>query len=82
MNKKNGIHYIFTFIVRCDEEGEPIRDSNGKCMRCKPGEPGVFIGKIKRTSVANDFAGYSDKVRTYQTDSCQIMSILLSNLIV
>lgn len=49
-------------IFRCDEEGEPIRDANGRCTRCKPGEPGVFIGKIKKTSVANDFAGYSDKV--------------------
>lgn len=48
---------------RCDEEGEPIRDNKGRCTRCKPGEPGVFIGKIKKKSITGDFAGYSDKVR-------------------
>uniref|UniRef100_A0A336K116 Very long-chain fatty acid transport protein n=1 Tax=Culicoides sonorensis TaxID=179676 RepID=A0A336K116_CULSO len=51
-------------LVKCDEEGEPIRDANGRCTKCRPGEPGVFIGKIKKQSVANDFAGYSDKKAT------------------
>jgi len=51
-------------LVKCDDEGEPIRSPDGRCIRCKPGEPGVFIGKIKKTSVASDFTGYSDKKAT------------------
>lgn len=51
-------------LVKCDEEGEPIRGSNGRCIRCKPGEPGVFIGKIKKKSITGDFTGYSDKKAT------------------
>ena len=33
-------------LIRIDEEGSPIRDENGLCMRCEPGEPGEFVGKI------------------------------------
>jgi solute carrier family 27 (fatty acid transporter), member 1/4 len=50
-------------LVRCNEEtGEPLRDENGRCMRCEPGEPGVFIGKINPKHAARSFAGYADKV--------------------
>jgi solute carrier family 27 (fatty acid transporter), member 1/4 len=49
-------------LVRCDEDtGEPLRDSNGHCMRCEPGEPGVFIGKINPMHAARSFTGYADK---------------------
>lgn len=49
-------------LVRCDEEtGEPLREANGRCMRCEPGEPGVFIGKINPAHAARSFAGYADK---------------------
>lgn len=51
-------------LVRCDEEtGEPIRGPDGLCMRCEPGEPGVFIGKIIEKHASRSFAGYADKVR-------------------
>lgn len=34
-------------LVRCDEvTGEPLRDENGRCMKCTPGQCGVFIGKM------------------------------------
>lgn len=34
-------------LIRCDEvTGEVIRDENGRGTHCKPGEPGVFIGKM------------------------------------
>lgn len=53
-------------VVRCDEEtGEPIRDEAGRCIRCKPGEAGVFIGKINVKRAANSFGGYADKVRRF-----------------
>jgi acyl-CoA synthetase (AMP-forming)/AMP-acid ligase II len=46
-------------IVECDlESGEPIRDANGRCRRiAKPGETGLFIGRISRTA---RFDGYVD----------------------
>lgn len=56
-------------LVRCDEEtGEPLRDSNGRCTKCEPGEPGVFIGKINPKHAARSFAGYADKVRRMLTE--------------
>lgn len=49
-------------LIRCDEvTGEVIRDENGRCTHCKPGEPGVFIGKINPKHAARSFAGYADK---------------------
>ncbi|XP_058458084.1 long-chain fatty acid transport protein 4 [Malaya genurostris] len=49
-------------LVRCEEDtGEIIRGSDGFCIRCKPGEPGVFIGKINLKNSLNSFVGYADK---------------------
>uniref|UniRef100_A0A0K8TSP3 Very long-chain fatty acid transport protein n=1 Tax=Tabanus bromius TaxID=304241 RepID=A0A0K8TSP3_TABBR len=49
-------------LIKCDEAtGEPIRDENGRCIRCKPGEPGVFIGKINPKRALSSFSGYADK---------------------
>lgn len=51
-------------LVRCDEEtGEPLRNSDGRCMRCDPGESGVFLGKISPNHAVKNFEGYADKVR-------------------
>jgi len=46
------------------ENGEPVRDSNGLCIRCQPGEPGEFVGEIVRNHPARDFHGYADKTAT------------------
>lgn len=33
-------------IIKADpDSGEPIRGKDGLCQKCKPNEPGVFIGK-------------------------------------
>lgn len=49
-------------LVRCEEEtGEIIRNSDGFCIRCKPGEAGVFIGKIEQKKALNSYVGYADK---------------------
>lgn len=49
-------------LLKVDEEtGEPIRGSDGLCIPCKPGEAGIFVGKINPKKVVNDFAGYADK---------------------
>ena len=35
-------------LIKVDREtGKEIRDSNGLCIRCGPGEPGEFVGLIQ-----------------------------------
>ncbi|KYN20655.1 Long-chain fatty acid transport protein 1 [Trachymyrmex cornetzi] len=54
-------------LLKIDEEtGELLRGSNGFCIPCKPGEPGVFVGKINSKKVINDFSGYADKKASEQ----------------
>ncbi|XP_049764000.1 long-chain fatty acid transport protein 1-like [Schistocerca cancellata] len=49
-------------LIKVDEEtGEPIRDANGFCIRCNPGEPGLCIGKIDPKKAVSKFNGYADK---------------------
>lgn len=48
-------------LVRSDEQGIPLKDATGKCIRCKTGDVGVFIGKIS-SNAARSFSGYADKV--------------------
>ncbi|KAJ9588450.1 hypothetical protein L9F63_018183, partial [Diploptera punctata] len=49
-------------IIKVDpESGEPIRDKKGLCIVCKPGEPGVFIGKINPNNPTRAFLGYVSK---------------------
>ncbi|CAK9830306.1 Long-chain fatty acid transport protein 4 [Anthophora retusa] len=54
-------------LLRVDEEtGEPMRGPDGLCIRCKPGEPGIFVGKINPKKVLNDFSGYADRKASEQ----------------
>ncbi|XP_033333788.2 fatty acid transport protein 3 [Megalopta genalis] len=54
-------------LLKVDEEtGEPVRGPDGLCVRCKPGEPGIFVGKINPKKVLNDFCGYADKKASEQ----------------
>ena len=41
-----------------------MRDKNGLCVLCKPGEPGEFIGKIVKNHPSRGFDGYVDKEAT------------------
>ena len=33
-------------LIKVNENGDVMRDKNGLCVTCKPGEPGEFVGKI------------------------------------
>ena len=39
--------------------GELVRDRNGRCVRCAPGEPGELLGKIAETP-DRAYEGYTD----------------------
>jgi len=47
-----------------EDDPEPIRGPNGLCISCKPGEPGMFVGKIVNNDPVRDFHGYADKSAT------------------
>jgi acyl-CoA synthetase (AMP-forming)/AMP-acid ligase II len=51
-------------LARIDiETGEFLRDENGSCIRCKPGEIGMCLQKITEDSI---FTGYKNKEKTKQ----------------
>lgn len=50
-------------LVRVDEEGNVMRDSNGLVIDAKPGEVGELVGKIK-TDAMRQFDGYVNKSAT------------------
>lgn len=52
--------YPVALIKVNEETGEPIRGEDGLCIRCKPGEPGMFVGMILRNHPIRDFHGYAD----------------------
>lgn len=46
-------------LARWDEESQSfVRDSRGYCIKCKPGEAGILLGKIRPRG---EFDGYQDK---------------------
>ena len=54
--------YPIAIIKVTDDEGEPIRGPDGHCIRCGPGEQGMFISKIAIGHPLRDYAGYVDSV--------------------
>jgi fatty-acyl-CoA synthase len=54
-------------LVRCDPvTGAAIRDAQGRCIPCQPGEPGEAIGRIATRSggAGTPFEGYADAEAT------------------
>ena len=54
-------------LVRCDPSSEaPVRDAEGRCVRCEPGEPGEAIGRIAASGgkAGAQFEGYADPEAT------------------
>ncbi|CAD7011393.1 unnamed protein product [Ceratitis capitata] len=49
-------------IIKYDEDtGEPIRNANGFCQRCAPGETGLMVGKVNSKRATTAFNGYADR---------------------
>ncbi|KAM3624291.1 uncharacterized protein V6R79_021627 [Siganus canaliculatus] len=52
-------------LVRMQEEtGELLRNSEGLCVPCLPGEPGMLVGRINHTDPLRRFDGYADQDST------------------
>jgi len=51
-------------LIRVNQEGEPVRGPDGLCIKCVPGEPGEFVGKIIKGSPSRAFDGYIDQEAT------------------
>ncbi len=54
-------HRFPAAIVKFDlERGEPLRDADGRCLRCAPDEVGEAIGRIEDAAPGARFDGYTD----------------------
>jgi fatty-acyl-CoA synthase len=56
-------HRFPATLIKLDQEtGEPIRDAQGLCLRCAPGETGEAIGKVATdgSNLASRFEGYTN----------------------
>jgi fatty-acyl-CoA synthase len=54
-------------LVRCESEnGDLVRDQDGRCIRCLPNQVGEVIGKIldARSGIGPRFEGYSNAARS------------------
>ncbi|GIY42352.1 long-chain fatty acid transport protein 1 [Caerostris darwini] len=52
-------------LIKVDANtGDPIRDNRGLCIRCEPGEPGEFVGKIITSDPIRQFDGYVNQNAT------------------
>lgn len=58
------IYPVALIKVTEGDDPQPIRGKNGLCITCKPGEPGMFVGKIVNNDPVRDFHGYADKSAT------------------
>ncbi|RWS25166.1 Long-chain fatty acid transport protein 1-like protein, partial [Leptotrombidium deliense] len=53
-----------TFIKVEADTGEVIRDENGFCIECKPGDSGMLVAKIDNSHPSTAFEGYVNKTET------------------
>ncbi|XP_030591063.1 long-chain fatty acid transport protein 1a [Archocentrus centrarchus] len=52
-------------LVRVDEDTmELVRDSRGLCVPCRPGEPGLLVGRINQQDPLRRFDGYANQDAT------------------
>ncbi|XP_028256771.1 long-chain fatty acid transport protein 1-like isoform X2 [Parambassis ranga] len=54
-------------LVKVQQDNRKLlRDSQGLCIPCQPGEPGMLVGRINLTDPLRRFDGYADKSSTNQ----------------
>ncbi|XP_054460672.1 long-chain fatty acid transport protein 1-like [Anoplopoma fimbria] len=57
------------------ENGELLRDSQGLCVPCLPGEPGMLVGRINHTDPLRRYDGYADKDSTNQKIAHNVFNV-------
>lgn len=59
------VHLLPGLIIRVDEQMNPIRNKNGFCTLCEPGEKGLLVGLIS-DQPHQSFAGYANNKEASQ----------------
>ena len=54
------LKFLQLFIIKIDKEMNPIRDSNGCCIQCKPDEKGLIVGIINPKNTKQQYSGYAN----------------------
>jgi solute carrier family 27 (fatty acid transporter), member 1/4 len=50
------------YVIRIDNEMNPIRNERGHCIECEPGEKGLLIGMIGKNPTTQ-FSGYANSAQ-------------------
>ncbi|XP_023189125.1 long-chain fatty acid transport protein 1-like isoform X2 [Xiphophorus maculatus] len=58
--------YPIRLVKVKEDEKELLRDSQGLCIPCLPGEPGMLVGRISNKDPLRRFDGYADQDSTNQ----------------
>ncbi len=69
-----GSLYPIALVKVSNHTGELIRGQDGLCIRCRPGEPGMFVAKIKVGHPVSDLPGYSDPEATKKKIARNVLS--------
>ena len=69
-----GPFYPIALVKVSDQTGELIRGKDGLGIRCRPGEPGMFVAKIKIGHPVSDLPGYSDPEATIKKIARNVLS--------
>jgi acyl-CoA synthetase (AMP-forming)/AMP-acid ligase II len=54
------ITLIPTYIIKVDQDNQPVRDADGHCVRCGVNEKGLLVGVIGNNT-KEDFSGYANQ---------------------
>lgn len=69
-----GPFYPIALVKVSNQTGELIRGKDGLCIRCQPGEPGMFVSKIKVGHPVSDLPGYTDLEATKKKIARNVLS--------
>jgi fatty-acyl-CoA synthase len=56
----DSLHPARLLVVSDECRDEPVRDASGRCVRCRPGQVGLFVSPFPKSKVLK-WEGYSDK---------------------
>lgn len=60
------LKFLPTYLIKVDENIEPIRNSAGFCIACAPNEKGLLVGVIDPKQTRQQFSGYANQTEASQ----------------